>query len=204
MRAFRLLLVMIAASMPAALQPARAAPAPADVVKTLHDALLGVMRDADTLGVRGRYEALKPTLNTVYDFEAMTRLATGTAWTAADAAKQAALVDAFTRLSIATYADRFKGYSGESFETLGERAGPRNTVIVDTRLVRPDAAAVPLSYVLQERNGTWRIIDVIVEGSISELAVRRSEYAQILRQGGVDKLIGVLNGKADEMLNAGG
>lgn len=184
--------------------PARAAQAPAEVVGVLQDALLAVMRDADKLGVQGRYDKLKATLGTVYDFETMTRLASGTAWTSADAGQQTALVQAFTRFSIATYADRFKGYSGERFETLGERPGPRNTVIVDTRLVRPDDPAVSLSYVMQERDGVWRIIDVIVEGSISELAVRRSEYAQILRQGGAGKLVEVLNDKADGMLKASG
>lgn len=190
--------------MPFAPLPARAAQAPAEVVGVLHDALLGVMRDADKLGVQGRYDKLDATLSTVYDFETMTRLASGTAWTSADPDQQAALVQAFTRFSIATYADRFKGYSGERFETLGERPGPRNTVIVDTKLVRPDDPAVSLSYVMQERGGVWRIIDVIVEGSISELAVRRSEYAQILRQGGAGKLVEVLNAKADGMLKAGG
>lgn len=201
-RTCQAMLIVFMALTPLAL-PVGAAQGPGDVVGVLHDALLAVMRKADELGIRGRYDNLKPTLSAVYDFETMTRLAAGTAWTAAGAAQRSALVDAFTRSSIATYADRFKGFSGERFEIVGERPGPRGTVIVDTRLMRPDAPAVPLSYVMQERNGTWRIIDVIVEGSISELAVRRSEYAQILRAGGADKLVAVLNDKADEMLKAG-
>lgn len=204
MRGIRLLLIAVMAVTPLATLPARAAQAPADVVGVLHDALINVMRDADKLGVRGRYDKIKPTLSKVYDFEAMTRLATGSAWTGAEPAQQAALTEAFSRFSIATYAERFKGFSGERFETLGERPGPRNTVIVDTKLIRPNDPAVALSYVLQDRGGSWCIIDVIVEGSISELAVRRSEYAQILRQGGAEKLVGVLNGKADEMLESGG
>ena len=54
-----------------------------------------------------------------------------------------------------------------------------------------------------EIRSAWRIIDVIVESSISELAVRRSEYARILRQGGTGELIGVLDGKTEDALRPG-
>jgi phospholipid transport system substrate-binding protein len=178
----------------------RAEQDPAAVVNMLHDALLGVMRGADRLGVQGRYDLLKPTLETAYDFPTMIRIAAGSFWVNASDSERDDLLSAFSRLSIATYASRFSGYSGESFETLGERPGPRGTILVDTRLVRPDEEPVPLTYVLQRSGETWKIVDVIVEGAISELAVRRSEYSQILRQGGPDRLASVLNAKAEKML----
>ena len=75
---------------------------------------------------------------------------------------------------------------------------------METRLVRPADRLVPLTYVLQKQQQGFRIIDVILQGSISELAVRRSEYAQVLRQSGVDGLTRLLDGKADEMLRGSG
>ena len=56
-----------------------------------------------------------------------------------------------------------------------------------------------VTYVLAERDGDWRIVNVLLNGSISELAVRRSEYAGVLRDGGVDRLIDVLGSKADKL-----
>ena len=50
-----------------------------------------------------------------------------------------------TALSITTYAVRFNNWTGESFETLGTRQGPRDTVLVDTRLNRPNDPAVPIT-----------------------------------------------------------
>lgn len=177
-----------------------AAETPAGTIERLHGTLLEVMRAAKGETVEQRYRHLQPILDDVYDFRTMTKLVTGSAWTGASEAQRAALVTAFSRLSMATYADRFSGYSGERFEILGQRDGPRGTTLVDTRIVRPTDPPVPITYVLHQQDGSWQIIDVIVERSISELAVRRSEYAQGLRQGGVDHLTEILNAKADALL----
>lgn len=204
-RCLRLLMaVAMAIALLVPTRPVVATDTPAGVVETLHEALLAVMRDAARLSVDERYARLAPTLEKTYDFQTMTRLAVGTAWTEASSGQRKALTDAFSRLSIATYAKRFSGYSGERFETLEEKAGPRGTTLVETRLVRPADAPVPLTYVLQKPEQGFRIIDVILQGSISELAVRRSEYAQVLRQGGLDGLTRLLDGKAEEMLRGEG
>ncbi|HRK95827.1 MAG TPA: ABC transporter substrate-binding protein [Rhodospirillales bacterium] len=204
MRCVRLLMVIAMAAV--LVGPARglAAGTPIGVVETLHEALLAVMRDAAELSVEDRYARLAPTLSEAYDFETMARLAVGSAWTEASRQQRTALAEAFSRFSIATYAKRFSGYSGERFETIGEKGGPRTTILVETRLIRPADPPVPLTYVLQKRGSGFRIIDVILEGAISELAVRRSEYSQVLRQGGVDGLVRLLNGKADEMIRGEG
>lgn len=205
MRLPRLLLTLaMAAAAVLPLRLAAAAETPAATVEALHQTLVTVMREAAEVSVEDRYARLAPTLTATYDFNTMTRLAVGAAWTEAPADQRAALVQAFSRLSIATYAKRFSGYSGERFETVGEKPGPRGTTLVETRLVRPADPPVPLTYVLQKQDGGFRIIDVILEGAISELAVRRSEYAQVLRQGGVDALTRLLDGKADEMLRGSG
>lgn len=175
------------------------APAAAGIDR-LHAALLETMQRAAELGVEGRYRALEPVLREVYDFEQMIVLATGPAWTTADEAQRRDLLAAFVHFSVANYAARFNGYTGERFETLGERAGPRNAVIVDTRLIRTDGDPVPISYVMRARDGGWRIVDVLLEQAISELAVRRSEYARILAEGGTAHLTKVLNDRAEAMV----
>ncbi|MGZ9067533.1 MAG: ABC transporter substrate-binding protein, partial [Burkholderiales bacterium] len=82
---------------------------------------------------------------------------------------------------------------------LQARPGPRDAVFVDTQLNRTDGPPVAITYVMAERDGTWRTIDVLLDKSISELAVRRSEYNQILRSGGIEALSQTLREKAMEM-----
>lgn len=178
---------------------AAAASAPVAVIEALHEKLIETMKQADQLGMDGRYRALQPILEESFDFQRMIAAAAGSYWTQASEAERQRLTEAFTKLSITTYAARFNGWTGESFETLGERAGPRDSVFVDTRLNRPKDPAVPITYVLTETDGRWRIVDVLLDKSISELAVRRSEYSQVLRSGGPDKLAEVLDQKAAEL-----
>ncbi len=178
---------------------AAAASAPVAVIEALHEKLIETMKQADQLGMDGRYRALQPILEESFDFQRMIAAAAGSYWTQASEAERQRLTEAFTKLSITTYAARFNGWTGESFETLGERAGPRDSVFVDTRLNRPKDPAVPITYVLTETDGRWRIVDVLLDKSISELAVRRSEYSQVLRSGGPEKLAEVLDQKAAEL-----
>lgn len=175
-------------------------PTPQAVVDSFHAALLHIMRSAESLGATGRYRFLEPRVRDAFNLERMIRVASGAHWRSATPAQKAELVDAFTQLSISTYASRFDGYSGQTFEIDGERPGPRNSVLVDTRITRPGESAVPITYVLNQKGGTWRIVNVLLDRSISELAVRRSEYSRVLEQGGPTSLAAALRAKAGKLL----
>ena len=172
----------------------------ATVVTRFHDSLLSMMKEADALGVTGRYRRLAPEIERAFHLRLMARVTSGSFWKKAAAGQKDGLAAAFTRLSVATYASRFDGYSGQSFETRGDRPGPRATHLVDTRILNPDDSPVPLTYVVKQIDGRWGIVDVLLNTGISELAVRRSEYRSILKKDGVDGLIAVLNAKADALL----
>lgn len=174
---------------------------PSDIVTAFHESLLGVMKEAKTLGAKGRFEKLASPLKQNFHFRLMTQVAAGSYWRKSGPTQIDRLVDAFTRLSISTYASRFDGYSGQSFETEGEKPGPQKTILVKTRIIDPGSDPVDLTYVTRKIKGEWRIIDVLLDTGISELAVRRSEYRRVLKTGGIDGLIDTLNRKADQLLS---
>ena len=116
--------------------PALAQSAAAEVVERFHAALIGVMRDAQRLGVRGRFDRLFPIMAQSFDLAAMTRIAVGPPWTGFSPADQVTLTETFTRWSIATYAARFDGFSGESFTTTGTQTQANGDALVRTRLNR--------------------------------------------------------------------
>lgn len=162
---------------------------PAAPVEGFHAALIEIMRNAARLGVRGRFDRLAPVMTQVFDLPAMTRIAIGPAWTGFTATDQAALTEAFSRWSIATYAARFDGFAGESFATQGVQATANGDQLVRTVLNRAAGQdPVVLSYLL--RNS--RVVDVYLTGTISELASRRSEFAGLIREGGAARLLGEL------------
>jgi phospholipid transport system substrate-binding protein len=193
----RLVAVVFAAVLAAA--TVRAESGPVAVIDGLQATLLDVMKRSKELGIEGRYQVLEPRIEETFDLERMIRVAAGSQWTKASPEERIRLLDAFTRLTISTYASRFDGYSGESFENLGERPGPRDTVLVDTRIVRTDSPPVALNYVLEQKGDRWRVIDILLDGKASELAMRRSEYRS-LGGGNAAGLAGKLSAKADELM----
>jgi phospholipid transport system substrate-binding protein len=198
-RVLRLILLVIACH--AAVPAARSDTGPVAVIDALHAVLLQVMQNAAQLGVQGRFDTLEPRLREIYDFERMIAIAAGSHWASAGEAERAQLLAAFIRFSVATYASRFVGYDGEQFVVQGERAGPRETVLVDTTIQPRDAQPIPITYVMRKREtGDARVVDVLLEKAISELAVRRSDYARILQDGGPLRLTQVLNERADTLL----
>ena len=183
-------------ALPAAAQedPART------VIQRFQQSLLAVMKEAESLGVTGRYQRLQPIIEEAFHLPLMIRVATGSFWKKADEEKRSRLVAAFQRLSVSTYANRFDGYSGQVFEIVDQRPGPQKTVLVKTRIVSPGDSPVRLTYVVKEFEGQWRIVDILLDNDISELAVRRSEYRRLLKNNGVDGLIATLNDKADGLV----
>lgn len=168
------------------------------VVQRLNTTLLDVMQSADVLGYRGRYEKLDPVLRSTFDFAFMAKIAVGRAWNDLDGPERSDLVERFSQMSVATFASRFDGYGGERFEIFGEKPGPRDTVIVDDRIIRPDDPEVGLNFVLRAETSAedaagWRIIDVMLDGKFSELARQRAEFSSVLKNGGFDDLISALD-----------
>ncbi len=181
--------------------PAAAAESTArSVVEEFHAVLLEVMKSAVSLGIDGRYARLEPEISRRFHLPLMIAIASGIRWRKADTGQRNALVQAFKRFSVGTYASRFSSHSGESFETSSVKPGPRRTRLVHTRINRPAKSPVRISYVLKKFGGAWRIVDVLLDGNISELAVRRSEYRAILRKGGIEGLVAALNRKADKLV----
>ena len=170
------------------------------VTELFHANLLAIMKEADVLGIRGRYERLAGPIDQAFHLPLMIRIAAGSFWKSATATQKDRLLEAFTGLTVSTYANRFDGYGGEAFETLGTMAGPRNTLIVRTRIMRPREDPVGISYVMKPVKDRWRIVDVLLDDNVSELAVRRSEYRRVLKRNGVDGLIRTLNFKAAQLV----
>jgi len=165
-------------------------------VRGFYDTLLSTMKNGPTLGQSGRYARLAPVVDRVFDVPFMTRLAIGSTWATLPPAQQQRLTEAFRHYIAATYADRFDSWSGEQLQVTGEQ--PYNSdVIVQTKIVKTNGEATTLNYLMRQNQDSWQISDVYLDGTISQLAVQRSEFNSILRREGVDGLVMALDRKAD-------
>jgi phospholipid transport system substrate-binding protein len=176
------------------------AASPAALILSFYDVLLGVMKDGPQLGFAGRRDRLAPVIRQIFDFPLMTRLMVGPQWANLTPEQQRQLVIAVSAFSIATYANRFDDYSGERFEVQDEPMPVANgDEIVKSKLIQQKGEAVELDYLMRGGSNRWQVIDVYLSGTVSELATRRSEFSSVLRRGGPDALVDLLQRKIAEL-----
>jgi phospholipid transport system substrate-binding protein len=175
-----------------------AAPGPSDVVRSFDAELLDTMKNAEALGVKGRYQKLEPFVLRTFDVGYMTRLSVGRLWADLKPDQRKRAAAAFGRYIAVNYAVQFDGYSGEDFKVLGEQNVKHGTV-VRSQLVKSDGEAVAINYLLHDNDTAWQIRDVYLEGTISQLATRRSEFTAILRRDGIEGLIAMLDKKVADL-----
>ena len=173
---------------------------PSEVVDRFHEVLLSVMKTAGSTSVTARYKELKPEIEKAFNLPFMIRITVGSSWNTASKQQKSELIEAFKSMSVGTYASRFNGYSGQLFKTLKVRTGPKGTRLVDTRIESPNDESVRITYVMGKFGDKWKIIDVLLDRGISEMAVRVSEYRSILRSRGVGALARALSKKAANQL----
>jgi len=168
-------------------------------VESLHDVLIGCMKEADALGFRGRYARILANLDETFDLPFMARVSIGKAWKELAEPQREDFVDLSRRLSASNYADNFDGYGGESFETSAVERAARGTLLVRTKLVRPDDDDVKFDYRLRMVGEDWRIIDVQLDGKISEMTLRRADYRSVIKRKGYPQLVEALEEKVEKL-----
>ena len=178
--------------------PVHAAPASGgDTVLGLYDALLGTMKNGRILGQSGRFTQLEPVIRRTFDIPSMTRLSVGaSSWAGLSEAQRQQLTESFGRYISAIYADRFDSYAGQKLRVTGEQPAAAG-VMVKSQIVKANGEPVQVDYMMRRNGEGWLISDIYLDGAISEVATRRSEFAAILKSDGVDGLIAALNRKAD-------
>ena len=169
-----------------------------DTVQSLYDALLTTMKNGQALGQSGRFAQLAPVIRRSFDIPAMARLSVGSTWASLTEAQRQQVTESFGRYIAAIYADRFDSYAGQKLEVLGEQPAPFG-VVVKSQIIKASGEPVKVDYMMRRNGDNWLVSDIYLDGAISEVATRRSEFAATLKMEGIDGLIAALNRKADTL-----
>jgi phospholipid transport system substrate-binding protein len=168
-------------------------------VQTLTTSLLKSMRAGAAESKTERYRNLEPVIEQVFALPLVTRLSVGPRWASFSPDQQRELITAFTRFTVANYAYNFRDFDGEKFEIDDKVSSRGADKIVSTRVIPAHDTPVSLLYRMHEVDGIWKIVDVISDG-VSELALRRSEFAAGIATGGAPSLIAHLNKASDGLM----
>jgi phospholipid transport system substrate-binding protein len=169
--------------------------APTAPVQELNGALLAAMKAGGT-PFATRYNALAPVLQRTFDLQTILARSVGLTWSTVPPAQKAALSDAFVRYTVSSYVSNFDSFNGQSFQVAPEvRSGGDGDVVVRSQLMRTNDSPVELDYVMHQGPNGWQVVDVLMNGSISRVAVQRSDFRALLASGGVPALAATLEHK---------
>ena len=130
-----------------------------------------------------------------FNFTSMTASAVGTNWSKATPDQKAKLTDEFRTLMVRTYASSIASFKDQKFDFRPLRATPTDTdVTVNVRVIQPGAQPVKIDYDMEKTSRGWKVWDVRV-ADISLTANYRTEFANIVRDSGIDGLIKALTAK---------
>ncbi len=191
--------VALALAVQAPIARAAAADPAAARIEAFDASLIDTMKAGPALGAKGRYRKLAPAVEAAFDLPVMTRFAVGPSWATLSEADRQALIRAFTRLTVASYAHNFDRFGGEKFEidpTVQSRGADK---IVRCRLTTSDGKTVNLLYRMHPSGAGWKIVDVYYD-AISQLTTRRSDFAAPLASGGAKSLLAHLAATSDKLL----
>jgi len=192
------LLAALALGTPSPSGSAETPPATAVIVK-LDAALEDALQHAQALGYQGRFDKIAPAVAQAFDVDFMAEKVIGKYWKPLSDADRARWVALFREFTVANYAGNFDKYSGQRFEIHGQEPDQNDTTVVHATLLDPTGDNVDLNYRLHDTPAGPRIIDVYLKGTVSELALRRSDYTSVLERDGVDALLATVRTKIADL-----
>jgi phospholipid transport system substrate-binding protein len=139
-----------------------------------------------------------------FNFASMTALAMGQGWNKATPEQKMRLTGEFKSLLVRTYASALSAYSEQKFDFRPLRAKPTDTdVTVQVRVLQSGTQPVSLDYSMEKTAAGWKVYDVMV-GGVSLVVNYRTEFANSVRNSGIDGLIKELQTKNQCLETAAG
>ena len=141
-----------------------------------------------------RQKQLQALLRQGVDFRFIGRFALGRHWRKATPAQRASYLERFTDRAVKTYAARLASQRQAGFSISGVRPAGKRDVLVQSRITSL-AGGLEVDWRVRQRQGSYRVIDVVIAG-VSMALTQRSEFATVIRRDGIEGLIAALGDQA--------
>jgi phospholipid transport system substrate-binding protein len=165
----------------------------------LYEALRATMRMGTAVPFQQRFDRIALVIDRVFDLETILRSSVGLRWSSLDEPSRKTLTGVFRTFTIASYAANFDKDGGEKFEVLAQVRTSGTDQVVQSRLVASNGEPIRIDYVMRSGPQGWRVVDVLLDGSISRVAVQRSDFRALLASGDSGPLIESLKRKITEL-----
>ena len=139
----------------------------------------------DALTQTQKESEFRKLINQHFDMSTIGRFALGKNWKNATKQQQAEYQRLFNDLVVKVYAGRFNEYKGEGFDVGSFQNSGKKDILVTSYIVPNNGSKVQVDWRVRNKNGQYKIIDVIIEG-VSMSLTQRSDFSSIIQRGGGD------------------
>ena len=152
-------------------------------IQQFYQALLAVMKAGRATPFTQRFDTLAPVLEKTFDLPAILRASVGLGWSSFQPSQQQQVLTAFRRYTVATWVSNFDSYSGQHLTVSPALRRAGSAEVVQTKVVKPAGGANVIDYVMRPAAGSWKVNDVLLDGTISQVAVLRSDFSSMAARG---------------------
>ena len=194
---------LLALSLPLVLAARRAAAQAADPatipVTQFYGVLLQAMKAGRSTPFPQRYQLLAPAVDAAFDLTGILRISVGSYWSTFPPAQQQSLFQVFRSYTIANYVANFHSYKGRVIAVQPTTRPVGSESVVTTTITKPGGDPLRIDYVMRNEAAGWKVVDVLLDGTISRVAVQRSDFASLVSSGDASPLITSLRSKVSTL-----
>ena len=166
---------------------------PAAAVEQITSRVIAILADQG-MSVDEKRRRVQDVVYASLDFETLSKLVLARNWSRFTEAQRAEFMSQFKEHLSMTYSRNVESYKNEKVTIMGSREEAKGDWTVKTKILRGGPGDILVDYRLRQRDGSWRIIDVIIEG-VSLVSNFRSQFQDVVASGGPEHLIALLREK---------
>jgi phospholipid transport system substrate-binding protein len=153
-------------------------------IDTMGKEAVGFLSD-ESLSQSQKQQQFRTLLTRNFDINTIARFALGRYWNTASEAQKKEYLKLFENMIVRVYSGRFDEYNGQKFNVSSASSTGKNDMLVTSYIVPPSGSKVQVDWRVRERNGSLKVVDVIIEG-VSMSLTQRSDFASVIQRGGGD------------------
>ncbi len=199
-QAYRVRSIVALAIVAIALVSVRAASAdsgPLGTTQQFVSSALHIMADKQT-PTGQRQSQLRDLIEPRFDFSEMSRSALGYHWKSLSPDQRASFTAVFKSFIESAYLSKIGDYSGQRVDFVKQSPLGDGFAQVFTNIMQTDKDPIPVNYLLEQKDGEWKVYDVTVD-NISIIANYRNQFNRVINENGFDKLLSDLRAKQQQL-----
>lgn len=145
-----------------------------------------------------RYHGLEPLIDQAFNLPHILQTVVGLRWASLPQDQKDRLATVFRAFTVASYVANFS-FGGDTVQMLPETRTAGTDTIVETQILSQGSAPTRVDYAMRQGTSGWQAVDVLLEGTISRVAVQRSDFRSLLEGGSAQPLIDSLERKVADL-----